>query len=399
MRYRRRLAPDFSPLSILRVGENEVSRLIACLLDPRGDHVDPHGDHAQGDVFLAAFLGVAGIEWTAGATVQARVTLETPDRCDIFVRSGTDAFVIENKLRCAVDQQRQVSRAFDTLDNVGASRGNVVYLTTDGGAPSDWSFPADERESERGQRLKCLGARELGEWLKRCRASCEAVPVTAFIDSFAQFAQKEFEGVRDMTEADEIRKLITEDPSRIPAFWQLTLLKESLIRYWLNNLNDDLKSKCQILGLTVYEEVVEPKTRFKSWQIGCADIDSDRLRVAFGFEINGFREFGYGVCRLPPIGREKPSASTETFINTLRDELGPAPNSQPWWPWFVCAPDSRIGAARDWLNDGNTWRMIVDGTLAESFVSTAQELIAATKQAIAVCPDGTTVAEALDPGV
>jgi len=138
---------DFSILSMLRVQDNELihSRLLAWLLNPRGDH-------NQGARFTAAFASLMGLETTPESLRRCRIRTEVtgPEAIiDVMVwRAGDFVIFIENKVWSA-EGEEQGDREYRDMRHaawamgVPVDRQFAVFLTPSGrrpvsGDPSPW---------------------------------------------------------------------------------------------------------------------------------------------------------------------------------------------------------------------------------------------------------------------
>ncbi len=138
---------DFSILSVLRVQNNELmhSRLLAWLLNPRGDH-------NQGALFMSALASLIGLETTFESLRRCHVRTEVtgPEAIiDVVVwRAGDFVIFLENKV-WSPEGEEQVDREFRDMGHaawamgVPVDRQFAVFLTPSGrrpisGEPSQW---------------------------------------------------------------------------------------------------------------------------------------------------------------------------------------------------------------------------------------------------------------------
>jgi hypothetical protein len=138
--YGDRLAPEFNPFQFIEPGELKLSRIIAWLLDAKGNH-------AQGPRFLQLLLTKIGARWPAEALDDADVKTEFPiaaGQMDIHAQSGIRILAIENK-PWAADGDQQLFRYFSYLDRQALSDCDLIYLNTDGSGPAGNSLGCTER--------------------------------------------------------------------------------------------------------------------------------------------------------------------------------------------------------------------------------------------------------------
>lgn len=183
----RQLARRFNVFRYLRTDEIG-SRMIADLLNPRGDH-------GQGAAFLQlllAKLAMARLGFAKGVNLaRARVSVSTERHIEVEIDSE-HCLAIENKSNHAGDQERQVQ---DYLDWLGGkySHSVLVYLSPTGDGPSERSVPRETvkaLEGETRRRLVIMPCESsshasddefdklrlpfsLVDWLAGCRRNCD----------------------------------------------------------------------------------------------------------------------------------------------------------------------------------------------------------------------------------
>ena len=225
--YGPRLAPNFSIFDFMSTDETSLSRMIAWLVDPKGSH-------AQGAVFLQLLTSQAALNWPSEACLSATVRVERPYRMDIHVHSSTGlgdnrAFAIENKLRGAVDQDKQLVRYYKHLA-ASTSQYAILYISPGGKAPENSSLPEEDRLTrEQDGTLVIWDENMLLRWIEGCRGACKAESVRLFLEQFGLFVLRELLGIRDKSEAIEMQEHIASDRERIKSFFA-TLAVESGVK-------------------------------------------------------------------------------------------------------------------------------------------------------------------------
>lgn len=176
------LSTRFNTLDYVNPNELMLSRIFRDLLDP-------YGPHGQGNFFLDAFLGHAGIPELIGVqpldvhTEWPTTHLATSRRIDILIQYAHYGIGIENK-PWARDQESPVSDYQRNLDLQFASRYHLVYLTSDGRSPSDHH---DE------QRLRLLSyRRDVTDWLEECERLCRSDKFRWFLRDLNTYTRREF---------------------------------------------------------------------------------------------------------------------------------------------------------------------------------------------------------------
>lgn len=198
--YLPRLAPDFDPLSLLVHREEDLSRVLAHLLHPSGAH-------AQGTLFLVAFLeelktcpcarsktndAPASDKMPADVPLLTERTSATTEhslgdkgRVDILLRDGTgNAIAIESK-PWAGDQKEQLERYAEWLKQKSFTRRLVVFLSNR--EPSEYSLPPDSAHRDC---VVVMNFARLAECLRNAAHKARAPKVRDFVDGFADFLDR-----------------------------------------------------------------------------------------------------------------------------------------------------------------------------------------------------------------
>ena len=172
----------FNVFNVLGVSTDEVrthSAFIAELLNPQGNH-------GCGDEFLKAFIKVIpslngfDIE-TIKAKTQVEISIGQIDkdyteggRLDIIVHTDTHAIIIENKIY-AGDQYNQLLRYYKYAESRYKNNNRILYLTLDGGSPSELSTG---KQMEEGKDIYSISyASDITNWLQRCIAIAVSKPL------------------------------------------------------------------------------------------------------------------------------------------------------------------------------------------------------------------------------
>ncbi len=228
----RRLAHEFNIFDFLRDNEVGLSQIIAHLFNPLANH-------GQGTFFLQHFLEFVINEKNWNHLAPHTVNVETEHsthegrRIDIYVEIlGENSFVlaIENK-PYAGDQENQVLDYLKYLDEKKRDF-LLVYLSSGGQGPSEWSFPQNER-CEWAEKFTIMAYAEPGDdlnesqiteneipgfqyedeyqevkslaaWLKICKEKCEVDRLRWFLADAENFCTKTF-GNSKSTDEVEVR--------------------------------------------------------------------------------------------------------------------------------------------------------------------------------------------------
>lgn len=372
---RQRLAPAFSPFEFLDTQENGISRVLASLLDPRGNH-------AQGVRFLSAFLEWLDIEWPATALECARVRTEAPitkgkstRRIDILITSGARAIAIENKLE-AGDQDGQLSDYLSHISSRYKAGTCLVYLTLETGrAASRESILPDERAA--AVKSGCLQERsysELAGALPKWIDGCEAPIVASFIEGLLRHILTVRLEVEDVESADELTSEIVNSPEKLAAALEVyqtrAAVYESLLNGALKRLRQHVSQKpgWKLLDLDLakgkpHGAVLIVFHRDAAFGIGVA------------FNNAGYRRMYYGL-RVANLEGRKVAPGRE-LMAAVREVLGnggsPATGAWPWWK-VPSVNDPFFPLEKDYVATSDFWLSVQDGSFADRIFDFAVEL-------------------------
>ena len=358
--YRDRFAPDFTVFDFIEPNEMRLSRILAWFLDPEGTH-------GQGGRFLHLLLERVAAEWPPDVCEHANVGTETSveeGRIDIIVRSASGTLVIENK-PWAADQSEQIRRYFTHLDRMKAARSILIYLTVEGTVPSSVSICETERQHRiETSQLYCWSYREhiLG-WLAECRAVCRADRVSIFINEFAQYIRKHFEGIGDMTMQNQLVEVVTRSAETLSPTIEIILAKDAIFTKLISNLNADLSAKAMNEGWVIDGRMTAYKESYLKVDL------SSKSCCAFGigFEHRNFRGFGYGLTK-KDIGQLGDGGARAAIVHEIGD--GPGIDTDKYWPWWRNGrtTDTIMPFEADWSLTATPWVAIADGRMAETII-------------------------------
>ncbi|HFA59541.1 MAG TPA: hypothetical protein ENJ83_02510 [Rhodospirillales bacterium] len=230
----RESSPDFNLLYALGIGEVHLSRLLACLLDPKAEH-------GQGPLFLRCFLELchapedareAGpicpdLEPLERVTVSPEHETDKGRRIDILLRSGDgrSAIGIENK-PWAGDQSNQLRDYSEYLKRAFPERWLLVYLVGDPERPA----PIE------GERIRRITYGQLGKHLEAALGGIRSPTAATLTRQFLHYIEREFEGgwsLEAMTDAQQIIEAVKADARHVEIAWLLICgaqeLRNSLI--------------------------------------------------------------------------------------------------------------------------------------------------------------------------
>ncbi|EGK8058493.1 PD-(D/E)XK nuclease family protein [Campylobacter lari] len=147
MQERKRLGKnDYNPLLKVLLAHDEVNLHSGIL----NSLLDPSENHEQGKLFLDLFLEKIGLKEWFGESGDVEV-LKEHENIDIYIHNGTKYIILENKIG-AGDQNEQIARYIDTLNNGEKKDIAVIYLTKYGDrGPSKKSLDEWEIENTKNE--------------------------------------------------------------------------------------------------------------------------------------------------------------------------------------------------------------------------------------------------------
>ena len=217
----RQLARRFNVLDYLRTDELGLSRVVADLLNPEGNH-------GQGAVFLQLLLDKLGFKVDgdiSSSQVRTELTISTingPRRIDIaVVINEYYCLAIENK-PYAGDQPNQVE---DYLKWLGGNYDKylLIYLPPTGEGPAEHSIGDANLDPCHFKIMPYQSANrddkcDLVNWLADCRRNCDVDRLRWFLREVETFCQRRFGG-KAMTDAESsvIKEFILSNDGRAKA--------------------------------------------------------------------------------------------------------------------------------------------------------------------------------------
>jgi hypothetical protein len=198
------IGDGFNVFDFIGYDENNLSEVIAKLLDPAGGH-------GQGTTFLSSLLKLAAAKESRSGLESPFTQLEhavlrqekvrirrehgTAGRrfIDIVVDVGPFRFAIENKPR-ASDLDNQVRHYIEDLQHSRGRNWGFLYLNGYGASPSCTSLCAKLRLQllESGRYVEWDYVGDLAQWVQQCAQTCEADKIRWFLRDFRTYILREF---------------------------------------------------------------------------------------------------------------------------------------------------------------------------------------------------------------
>jgi hypothetical protein len=365
--YLDRLAPDFRVFDFIEPDEMRLSKILAWLLDPRGTH-------GQGGKFLRLLFDAIEVKSETDECNRAKIQTELSidnGRLDIVVNMVNFRLIIENK-PWAVDQQRQIQRYFEHLEQNDRSDYAIIYLTPKGTTPSIISISDEERKLRITNKQLHIWAYETKviDWLTQCRIECRSDRVSMFIDEISSYIRVAFAGIRDKTMDDHLLDEITSSADRVSAAMQVVIMGEKIKQKLLSSLRDDIAS---ILSGHTIDIKFNPNERFSGIKISYSN--NCPYNFELEFQNTQFNVLYFGVSRL---AEHNPLPGNE--YNSLVAKFGRATQNASWlWVRPASPTDSLLQLQRDWQISPEPWIEIANRTLARKIVNAFTETLQVLK--------------------
>ena len=353
--YEARLAPSFVPIEYFVPEEPELSRALAKLLDPRESH-------AQGTLFLDAFVNLLkaypdsipfDTEQEKDLTVRVNIPdmsertavyVEHPlhggsDRLDILlIDDATGGLIaIENK-PWACDGKDQLARYARWVREENKDKTALVVFLCDR-APSECSI---KKDSELRRSVIRVGFGDLARCLKEVAAHAQAPAVRYFVESLSLYLLKNVAGEQTMTDETLLNLLAKPDnlaavkeiyesyPSLLTRAWERlckTLAKQCSDKSLPNNFNGKL--------LFEYDSGARIESRYLNFRFRLANLPRV-WSVAFECDAVYLGRFFWGV-RLDNADEIAKGAALRSDLKDHFDKLGfgigRSSHGWPWWQW------------------------------------------------------------------
>lgn len=318
-------AIDFNAFDFLRRDELGLSEVLRWLLDPEASH-------GQRDTFLREFLNYCDISERqlptqmaiAETEIATRWIEQSQRRIDVHVRCGDFILAIENK-PFASYQRDQLRDYLRHLEAVAPGRHCLVVLSSSATSiPRDQLTEAEWDTFAGNNRLVSRTYGDLGAWLRRCEAGCEAPRVRQMLSEFRDYIQAQFGNGGRMADREFIIEGILEDPAKISASLELLAvgddLQESLLRDFVKELDKVVTAR----GWTASIDET-----LADWPIM---VDFGDPNWAFGLEI-------YWTADKPFFGmitkrRAKNAKHPKAKIAAIEAAFGKSRPNGWLWPWW-----------------------------------------------------------------
>ncbi len=371
---------DFNIFKILRIRHHEVkthSPILSELLDPKGQH-------GQGAMFLRLFLtrfDIRGFD-SNSARVEPEYRIgpvigDFGGRIDILLRDRNySTIIIENKIY-APDGLNQLVRYRQAFP-----RAELFYLTLYGRAPD--GVPAAIIAS-----LKCISYKtDILDWLRDCHQAAVGLPVVR--ETIVQYVVliEELTGQRSNSMHEDLVEEITGSKNNLAAFFTLQSGPGPVYSKLMSGARENIEKLGEKYRSELEWELSETSKDGNSscyFWFKTPDLTDRNLRIGFGFDEPGFRDFAYGLAKIDH--KEDRPVDRNLVVQEFQKEFGLAPPvSMDGRPGFAYRTDTWPAFAY-WEHPYGRWQAEAwEGVRSGEFVKLVEEkLIKLIKVAEKVC--------------
>lgn len=368
-------APAFDVFRFMRVRENDLSVILADLLDPRGTH-------GQGALFLDNFLArLETAHWKrSSAPCHVRLEHATNERrrIDITLTFPHGVIGVENK-PWAVDQEAQLGHYADFLSHRGRQDDwNWLLVFLCNRPPAEYSLSAGERLrlGSSGQFVH-FSFQDAVLWLTNCREKCQSSKVRYFLDDLVRFIQTAINGEMVITDRSEVVQTLME-PENIEAAFVIAQTLDATKRALLEDFRGKLESAANALGYSV-------EWRFTHWIRGAGfylrQSAADRLAVGFEFEGGNLTSLVWGLSDTrregDPLQLARESEVHRRAAAVMAGEFQGA-SASSGWPWYSPPNDASLTAdLSHWDKAAAPWQQMASGQLLSAILERTQRVFKA----------------------
>ncbi len=366
-RYLSELAPDFLLLGYFSLGELELSRIIA-------DIINPYGTHGQGDKFLKTFSTLVGQEWIAkGSNLEIRLEYVIPSsrRLDIFITSSLGVVAIENK-PWASDGDNQLTDYYSFLASHNNYQNKLLIFISERG-PSEESIKKELANTlEKKGRFVHITYSRLCDWLDRCSRDCQAIVVSLFLKELVKHIRKNIIGELEMSDDKELAKLISQSPEKVAAGVLIARSLKQSQEILMEKLHGELDLYTTNKGYCLRWEISYGASFGKQFSgFGVKRSRNDIFELSVVFDSTGF-------FSLMSFGITSGNEDMEKLLRETMEKLFFPGKSCEGWPWYT-RESKRIFDGHDYLHwDGNeqVWSDISSGKFSAIFCNLADKVFA-----------------------
>ena len=369
--YGEQLAPDFLVFDFVNTNETGLSRILACLLNPKGTH-------GQKTLFLENFIKIclpnihkhenkiwqnylANLSKTDVKTEDTTTASQSYRRMDIYLSAKINdesfGICIENK-PYASDQQDQLTDYYKELKNRNLTHKHLVYLS-EYGEPSEYSVKSNVLDIWQNEKVfSHVTYTQLVEWLKECKKDCQNQSVTEFINQFIKFIQKQFMGVEDMNEQELILEGMMKNSESIASAIKVSLNMYEMKRKLISKLVDELKTYSKELGYLIETANLTGNSKYETIRFIQRNQD---FSVDIEFQGTAFNM--PAICIImndeKKVNSESQKRVFEIFKKSMPDKE--LKGGEKWYVWYFFE-------IKNWWSETQAWEMIQEGKMSKEIM-------------------------------
>ena len=355
----RQLARRFNVLDYLRTDEMGLSRVVADLLNPEGNH-------GQGIVFLQLLLDKLRFKIDGkidDSRVDVELTIDDQRRLDVAVRiDERHCLAIENK-PYAADQPDQVKDYLCWLSQY--EKHMLIYLSPTGEGPEEHSIGdadlAELRKDDGPRRFVIMPYHQaadlddrfdrfrlsfsLADWLADCRRNCDVDRLRWFLREVETFCQRQFGGNTMMTAEDNaIEEFVLGDGRNVEAALAVHKswpdIKAKICSDFLEEIQRNLSKDMESRWSKVEISAVYSERRYGSWISAHLnhwrkDENGNSTSISLQTQETGPNRWMIGISPsllLKDMGEEGRSLHEE-LAKRFGDRGNPPTEYYSWWKW------------------------------------------------------------------
>lgn len=198
--------PEYNLFRVLRSESDEV-RLHSRFL---GDLLNPKGSHHHKSSFLKLFLQQFSEALSLDLKQNVLVDLEFHN-IDILIRAGKTAIILENKIY-AGDQEKQLSKYYRKMSELGFEQIKLVYLTLTGYEPSDDSTNELPIAVKKNDLVLASYEKDIYEWVSRCiETAARDAPLREACIQYLNIISKITNKIENHEHMEELKSLLLEN--------------------------------------------------------------------------------------------------------------------------------------------------------------------------------------------
>lgn len=385
-------APDFNAFEHFAPDENRLSYIIAQLINPLGSH-------AQGSLFLDAFLKLAPegpqesrkkasapgeTPWARPTGAVTSVSLESRThniaasnrRLDVRVDFTDGVVAIENK-PWAGEQTLQVGDYLDELETCrrqfevsSAAVCCLYYLTTDGAQPVSCRNQEQRSAALDNGTLRPVSYAQLAQAWEAAAAPdrCRSPRVSSFVKEFVAYINRNLGG-RMQQQDETLIAYATQDAPSVRTALRTAYAESAIKRRLAARFLGQLESRFAAGPLPAqgwklrFVHELDGQIQCGAWVARHADAP---CRLRYIFDTSGYGSLAFGIERSSRNGACPDLKDWEVLNNQALTGGQMVRKNDKEWPWWINLPEPYF----DWRRSLEPWEGIAsdDARLADQWI-------------------------------